>query len=122
MSDETASPAEGSPSTAPAAQTPGAPEATVRGILQEAIQKIMDEIGHHEQEARRHLQLAEALRQELQEGFKIARQEARAKSATGGREPADGTSEPAATDPAVPQPARAGARKRLGGRKMRGKK
>lgn len=109
MHEESPPPVEGNAS--------GGSEGTVRGILQNAIQKIMDEIGQHEEAARRHLQMAEALRKELQEGFKLARHEARSKMPA-----ADGTDEPAATDPAVPQQARAGARKRLGGRKMRGKK
>jgi hypothetical protein len=91
-------------------------------MLQEAIQKVMDEIEHHEQEARRHLQLAEDLRKELQEGFRLARQEARAKTALAPRTaPADGNSAPveAIEETAGTRPPRADAKKKTGSRKGR---
>ncbi len=101
---------------------PPATDSTVRGMLQEAIQKVMDEIEHHEQEARRHLQLAEDLRKELQEGFRLARQEARAKTALAPRTaPADGNSAPveAIEETAGTRPPRADAKKKTGSRKGR---
>jgi len=45
------------------------PEAGVKGILQVAIRKVMQEIEHHENEARRHLQQAAELRKELRESI-----------------------------------------------------
>jgi len=42
-------------------------ETGTRAALREAIQKVMDEIEHHEREAKRHLQQAQELRKELRE-------------------------------------------------------
>ena len=44
-------------------------ESSTRGILRDAIQKVMDEIAHHEREARNHLQQAAALRKDLSDSF-----------------------------------------------------
>jgi hypothetical protein len=54
-------PAAREPSAAAAASSEGGSSAMLRG----AIQKVMDEIEHHEREAKRHLQQAEELRKEL---------------------------------------------------------
>ncbi len=81
MSDELTLPAH-EPTTAPVATSPAdtepsplPPEATTgatteggtRAVLRGAIQKVMDEIQHHEREAKRHLQQAQDLRKELRE-------------------------------------------------------
>lgn len=95
------------------------PESSVRGILQGAIQKVMDEIDHHEQEARRHLQQAEDLRRELQEGFRIVKQEARASAKAAARsEPGDdaGVSEETKDPSATARPPRGESKKKPGGR------
>src|SRR5437762_492413 len=39
------------------------------GVLREAIKKVMEEIEHHEREAKRHSQQAKDLRKELRESF-----------------------------------------------------
>ena len=44
-------------------------ESTTKGMLREAIQKVMKEIEHHEREAKRHLQQAKALRKDLRDSF-----------------------------------------------------
>jgi hypothetical protein len=45
------------------------PESSTKGLLRDAIQKVMEEIDYHEREAKRHLQQAEALRKDLRESF-----------------------------------------------------
>ena len=40
-----------------------------KGILQEAIRKVMEEIEHHENEAKKHLQQAAQLRKDLRESI-----------------------------------------------------
>src|SRR5262249_33805699 len=45
------------------------PESGTKGMLREAIQKVMKEIEFHEEEAKRHLQQAEFLRKELRDSF-----------------------------------------------------
>ena len=47
----------------------GHEEGGARGILREAIQKVMHEIEHHEKEARHHLQQAAELRKALRESI-----------------------------------------------------
>jgi hypothetical protein len=47
----------------------GPQESSTKGMLREAIQKVMEEISYHEQEARKHMQQAEALRKDLRESF-----------------------------------------------------
>jgi hypothetical protein len=44
-------------------------ESRTRGMLRDAISKVMDEIAHHEKEAKRHLQMAAALRKDLRDSF-----------------------------------------------------
>ena len=39
------------------------------GVLREAIQKVMEEIDHHEREAKKHSQQAKDLRSELRDSF-----------------------------------------------------
>jgi hypothetical protein len=73
---------------------PGPPEepqeSKASRLLREAIHQIMEEIEHHEQEAQRHLQQAQALRKELRESLAFLRAEGR-KGQTA--EPPGGTSE-----------------------------
>ncbi len=44
-------------------------ETSARGILKDAIQKVMEEIEYHEREAQKHRQQAEALKRDLRESF-----------------------------------------------------
>src|SRR5436305_2039710 len=66
---ETAASADGQEAgTAPgAAESPQ--ESSTKGMLREAIHKVMEEIDHHEREAKRHLAQARALRKDLRESF-----------------------------------------------------
>lgn len=106
-------------SAAPGESSPPASESTVRGMLQGAIQKVMAEIDHHEHAAKHHMQLAEDLRKELQEGFRVVKQEARASAKAARAETTDGLGtsvEPTAPEEAAKSP-RAEAKKKAGGRK-----
>jgi hypothetical protein len=58
---------------AQAEATPDQVESRTKGLLREAIQKVMDEIDHHEKEAQKHLQQAKALRKDLQDSFSFLR-------------------------------------------------
>jgi hypothetical protein len=40
-----------------------------KGMLREAIQKVMEEIAYHEREAEKHVQMAKALRKDLRDSF-----------------------------------------------------
>jgi hypothetical protein len=55
------------------ATPPGADElqedSSAKGILREAIQKVMEEIAYHEREAEKHVQLAKSLRKDLRDSF-----------------------------------------------------
>jgi hypothetical protein len=44
-------------------------EGGAKGMLRDAITKVMEEITHHEKEARRHVKQAEALKRDLRESF-----------------------------------------------------
>jgi hypothetical protein len=44
-------------------------ESSTKGMLREAILKVMEEIEYHEREAKKHLQQAEALRNDLRDSF-----------------------------------------------------
>jgi hypothetical protein len=46
-----------------------ASESRSKGLLRDAIQKVMEEIEYHEREAKKHLQMAEALRIDLRDSF-----------------------------------------------------
>jgi hypothetical protein len=64
-------PADGPPATegnegpAPA----GAADQGASGVLRDAIRHVLDEIEHHEREAKKHLQKARDLRKELRDSF-----------------------------------------------------
>jgi hypothetical protein len=45
------------------------PDSSTKGMLREAIQKVMEEIAYHEREAKRHMQQADALRRDLRDSF-----------------------------------------------------
>jgi hypothetical protein len=79
-----------------------APESSTRGMLREAIQKVMDEISYHEREAKKHLQQAAELRKDLRDSFAFL-QERR-----GDAKPA------AAADSRAPEPAAKGKAKETG--------
>ncbi len=51
------------------------PESGARGMLRDAIEKVMKEIEHHEAEAKRHLQLAAQLRNDLRESIAFLRKQ-----------------------------------------------
>ena len=55
------------PSEAHSAAEP--PESSTKGMLRDAIQKVMDEIEFHESEAKKHLQQAQSLRKDLRDSF-----------------------------------------------------
>ncbi len=55
--------------TAPPAPAEVQPESRTRGMLRDAIQKVMAEIAYHETEAKKHRQQAEELRKDLRESF-----------------------------------------------------
>ncbi len=78
MSDELTLPAQASTSGSAASsaeaesppslsETSAGLEGGTRAVLRDAIQKVMDEIEHHEREAKRHLQQAQDLRRELRD-------------------------------------------------------
>jgi len=81
MSDESHSPA--SSDHAVSAALLGAPtsdplpdESSTKGMLRDVIHKVMEEIEHHEREAKKHTQKAAELRRDLRESFAFV-QEAR---------------------------------------------
>jgi hypothetical protein len=51
-----------------------------KGILREAIQKVMEEIEHHEREARHHLEQAAELRKALRESISFLHEEGEKKT------------------------------------------
>src|SRR5260370_41087032 len=51
------------------------PESGARGMLRDAIEKVMKEIEHHEAEAKRHLQLAAELKNDLRESIAFLRKQ-----------------------------------------------
>jgi hypothetical protein len=53
----------------PTGVSSGQPESSTKGMLRDAIQKVMDEIAFHEREAKKHLQMAEELRKDLRGSF-----------------------------------------------------
>ncbi len=115
-------PTEPTPVDGPAAGGPPEvpPESSTKGMLREAIQKVMSEIEYHEREARNHLQQAEELRKDLRESFAfLLTQE-------GGAAPGDSPPEeqPAAAEaPSPPEPAKPAAEKHpRAGKKRPGRK
>jgi hypothetical protein len=54
---------------APPAAAEAGPESSTGRILREAIQKVMEQISHHEREAKKHLRQADQLRKDLRESF-----------------------------------------------------
>jgi hypothetical protein len=67
----------------PGMPRPEAPESRTRGILREAIHKVMEEIEHHEREAREHLKQAEALRKDLRESVAFLLEQGKVKQMAG---------------------------------------
>jgi hypothetical protein len=59
------------------------PESRTRGILRDAIHKVMEEIEHHEREARDHLKQAEALRKDLRESVAFLLEQGKVKQFAG---------------------------------------
>ncbi len=93
------------PATPGAAAQPEEPaESSAKGVLREAIQKVMEEIAYHEREAQRHLQQVEELRKDLRESFAfMLEQEASAKPVgVPEEEPAAAVMEPSPPEEAKP--------------------
>jgi hypothetical protein len=60
----------------PGAEVPqSARESKTRGILRDAIRKVMEEIEHHEAEGKRHFQLAADLRKDLRESIRFLQEQ-----------------------------------------------
>jgi hypothetical protein len=98
-------------------------EGGAKEILKDAITKVMEEISHHEKEAKRHVKQAESLKRDLRESFAFL-QEKRAAKHRGDTTPdtTSNASEPAAAsaaDATTPSIGRSARRKRRG---RRGKK
>ena len=66
----------------PAAEVDGHEEGGSRGMLREAIRKVMEEIEHHEREARHHLQQAAELRKALRESISFLQEQGEKKTPT----------------------------------------
>jgi hypothetical protein len=107
---------QGSPHAPAVAEGPR--ESATQSVLREAIDKVRAEIAFHESEAQKHLQQAEALRQDLRECYAFLR--------SGGKEgQAEAAAEPPAvkhadaSPPSAPPKALAGSRKRRAGAKKK---
>jgi hypothetical protein len=94
-------------------------EGGAKEILKDAITKVMEEISHHEKEAKRHVKQAEALKRDLRESFAFL-QEKRAAKHRGDAAPtaSAGEAEPAAGGEAEATTANPG----RGRRKRRGRR
>jgi hypothetical protein len=115
---EEAAPAAAPGGTLPPRLTTGAPESPTRGMLREAIEKVKAEIAHHENEAQKHLKLAEQLRKDLRDCFAFFRQWGKEPSA-----PAVESGGPPAAAPAsaaAPRHHRPEGKKKRTGRRGRG--
>ncbi len=107
MSEESGSQAVDTVSIRPAAEAGGPEEGGSRGMLRGAIQKVMEEIEHHERQARHHLQQAAELRKALRESISFLQEQGEKRvpipSAKGGRPdkaaepPAEGKAKAAAS-------------------------
>jgi hypothetical protein len=67
-------------SSSQAVEVSGHEEGPARGILREAILKVMEEIEHHEKKARHHLQQASELRKALRESVSFLHEEGEKKT------------------------------------------
>jgi hypothetical protein len=98
----------------------GQQESRTRGILREAIRKVMEEIEYHEKEAQQHLQQAAQLRKDLRDSLAFLQKqgEKAAPTAVPGDRPAK-TGEPSAGKerPAANRRPRSGKRKKPAVRK-----
>jgi hypothetical protein len=91
------------------------PDSPTKGMLREAIQKVLEEIAHHETEAKKHLQQAQELRKDLRDSFSFLQDRG-----PKGKPVAASVESPAAkaTEPtATPENAPMGRRHRRSGRK-----
>ena len=63
-------PSPGGPKESVGPKTDEGPAASnTKGVLRDAIQKVMEEIAYHEQAAKKHLRQADELRKDLRESF-----------------------------------------------------
>ena len=74
------------------------------GVLREAIQKVMEEIEHHEREAKRHSQQARDLRKELRESFSYLLEQGEKEKLAAAPEGLPGMSEEVKQPPAGKRP------------------
>src|SRR4029077_6926689 len=82
-----------------------ADESSAKGVLRDAITKVMEEIQLHEKEARRHLKLAEALKRDLRESFAFLQE--RGGGRRGAEAPAGNAASSSASEPAAEKAAEA---------------
>jgi hypothetical protein len=96
-------------------------EPNTKGMLRDAIQKVMGEIEYHEREAKRHVKLAEDLRKDLRESFTFMLQQKDEKPRTAAdKDRASKTLETTAADKTKDVPdKRPGPAKKRPGRKSR---
>jgi hypothetical protein len=84
---------------------------TAKGILKEAIQKVMEEIQFHEREAQKHRQQAEALKRDLRDSFAfLQEQKGRGKPGDTATEKAAAETPAARTETKTREPASAQSR------------
>jgi hypothetical protein len=97
------------------AASEGPPESSTRGILRDAIQKVMDKIEYHEREAKKHLEMAADLRKDLRESVAFLHEQGAE------RRPAKATGEGSA-GAAAPADAKGKAKGTMADTKQRGAK
>jgi hypothetical protein len=97
------------------------PESHARGILRQAIEKVMEEIEHHEEEAKKHSQQATQLRKDLRESIAFLQAQGAKAVPTGhaGTAAGSSTTEKAKGGAAPSKPARAGTKKKHVGKKSK---
>jgi hypothetical protein len=97
------------------------PESRARGMLRQAIQKVMEEIEQHEVEAKQHLQQAAQLRKELRESIAFLQAQG-AKAIPSGHAGSAGpsTTEKAKEGAAASRHPRAGTKKKHAARRAKG--
>jgi hypothetical protein len=100
-----------------AAGAPPLEESSTRGMLRDAIHKVMEEIEYHEREAKKHTQKAAELRKDLRESFAFLQEKKGDAKPAKPAEPSrpdtsvDGAAKGRPKDAAADKPQRAGAKK-----------
>jgi hypothetical protein len=80
MAEETGSQAIDAGNNQLAPEAGGAAQIGARGLLRDAIHKVMEEIEHHEREAKHHLEQAAQLRKALRESISFLHEEGEKKA------------------------------------------